>query len=197
RERRPMDRLFAAECEQLPREGGGPLRRGDDFLQVAADRLVGADLLGQELGVPQNRREHVVEVVSHAARELADGFHLLRLSKLVLEDRLRARTLTANLYFLSFTLDRRHETSQAAFDEKIAGARLERRDGGLLADRARDDDERKVEAAGPEHVQRVWRAEGRHAVVGEDDVPRAAGEGRRHRGGGVDPRRRDLVGLRE
>ena len=39
----------------------------------------------QQLAVPQNHRQQIVEVVRHAAGQPADGFHLLRLVKLLLQ----------------------------------------------------------------------------------------------------------------
>ena len=39
----------------------------------------------QQLGIAPDDRQHVVEVVRHAAGELADGLHLLRLAQLLLQ----------------------------------------------------------------------------------------------------------------
>src|SRR5690606_19485079 len=47
-------------------------------------RIVGVDLSQYEVAVPVDRRQHVVEVVGHAAGEDADRFELLRLTELLL-----------------------------------------------------------------------------------------------------------------
>jgi hypothetical protein len=58
----------------------------------------------------------------------------------------------------------------------------------FLADPAAHDDERQVhEALGPQQVERREGVEGRHVVVGDDEVPRLVLEGGLHLPGGVDP----------
>ena len=49
----------------------------------ARDRIVGRELLEQQVGVAEDRGEQVVEVVRDAAGEPADRFHLLRLPELL------------------------------------------------------------------------------------------------------------------
>ncbi len=77
-ERRRLHHLPAAEGEQLFRQVGraigGLLDLGDLFLAPVA-----GELHGQPVRVPENGRQEVVEVMGHAAGELADGLHLLAL----------------------------------------------------------------------------------------------------------------------
>ena len=47
--------------------------------------IAGLEILQHQLAVPQNDGQQVVEVVRHAAGQLSDGFHLLRLLILRLE----------------------------------------------------------------------------------------------------------------
>src|SRR6185437_13842874 len=59
-----------------------------DLLDVAAvfvRRIVGGMVGEKQRGVALDHREHVVEVMRHAAGELADRVHLLRLPQLRLE----------------------------------------------------------------------------------------------------------------
>src|SRR5216117_2992357 len=79
------EHLPAAEREQLPRELRGPKPRVPDFLGILAARVAGGRVVQQQLGRAQDGREQVVEVVGDAARELHYGFHLLRLTQLLLE----------------------------------------------------------------------------------------------------------------
>ena len=78
------ERLFAAECEELPGQRGGPLARLPDFLRrvVQGTRL---EPMEEDVAVAEHDREKVVEVVGHAAREAADRLHLLDLQELGLE----------------------------------------------------------------------------------------------------------------
>ena len=45
----------------------------------------GSSMQRQQIGRAENGRQHVVEVVRHAAGEAADGVHLLRLPQLIFE----------------------------------------------------------------------------------------------------------------
>ena len=69
--------LSAREGEQLTRELGGPIRRGDDLVEVRSivDQI-GRQMVAHELGVAADGRQHVVEVMGNATGQLADGLHL-------------------------------------------------------------------------------------------------------------------------
>ena len=77
--------LPAAEREQLPGQGCRALAGALDFEQVGAPRRIGRQLLGEQLGEPEDRRQHVVEVVRDAAREVTDRLELLCLAQLLLQ----------------------------------------------------------------------------------------------------------------
>src|SRR2546425_735978 len=77
--------LPAAEGEQLAGERRGPLRGAENLLDVVAARVFAREILPHQLRVPPDRGQHVVEVVSHPARQLPHCFHLLRLEQLHLE----------------------------------------------------------------------------------------------------------------
>ena len=70
--------VVAAEDQQLAREVGGALGGADDLGHVGGRRVIRADLLADELGVVEDHGEQVVEVVRHAAGELAERLHALR-----------------------------------------------------------------------------------------------------------------------
>src|SRR5204862_4150 len=55
-----------------------------DLRRVAAQRIVLAEILDEHLGVAEDRREQVVEVVRDAARQLPDRVHLERVPELLL-----------------------------------------------------------------------------------------------------------------
>ena len=80
-----MQHLLPAEGQQLPREPCRAIRRSPDLEQLAVYRLVPADLIENQVAVADDGREHVVEVVGDAARESADGLHLLGLPELVFQ----------------------------------------------------------------------------------------------------------------
>ena len=74
-----LQRLLARERQhalgELRAARGGFVDRLDD----RRERRVAGELVGQNLGHPDDDGEDVVEVVRHAAGELADRLHLLRL----------------------------------------------------------------------------------------------------------------------
>ncbi len=79
------ERLPAAEGEELVRERSREVRRLADFREVLEHPLPLVDLPDDQVAVPEDRGEDVVEVVRDPAREPADRVHLLRLEQLLLE----------------------------------------------------------------------------------------------------------------
>ena len=84
REHARLEHLTSAERQQLAGQAGGPLARVADLLDVSPDRIVGAELLQDQIAVAQDAGEQVVEVVGDPARQLPDGLHLLRVAQLLL-----------------------------------------------------------------------------------------------------------------
>ena len=70
--------------------------------------------------------------------------------------------------------DRLAQTAQAILEQIVGRAALEHLDGRLLADAARDDDERQVGVLLAQQFERAWRTQRRHVEVGEDQVGRRA-----------------------
>ena len=84
-----VERLLAGECQQALGQRRGALRAQHGVLDAA--RELGLAALGRRLQLPLRVLEiadddgkQVVEVVRHAAGELADGVHLLRLPQRIL-----------------------------------------------------------------------------------------------------------------
>ena len=75
-------RLLAAEGEQLPGEAGRPVRIGLDLLDVIVIAVARRMTQQHEIAVTDNGRQHIVEIVCHAACKLADRLHLGRLGHL-------------------------------------------------------------------------------------------------------------------
>ena len=79
-----LEILAMRECQQPLRQRGAALRA----LQRAVDETHGSLVVGhplaQQVEVAHHRHQQVVEIVRHAAGELADGFHFLRLAQLPL-----------------------------------------------------------------------------------------------------------------
>ncbi len=76
---------LAREPQELACELGGPVGRELDRLDLAAGPALGSELDFEHGGRPDDRREHVVEVMGDPARETADGLELLGLEQLRLE----------------------------------------------------------------------------------------------------------------
>src|SRR5215203_205266 len=95
--------------------------------------------------------------------------------------RLGPAPLAAYLGLPELPLDGAVEPGEVVLHEVVVGTSLHGRDGGILADLAAHDDEGQIhEALAPEQPQRRRRAEGRHGVVGDDEVPTCPIEGGLH-----------------
>ena len=79
-----LQRLAPAEGEQLAGQLGAAPDRRFRLAQPLRDLLVAGREPAQQLQVVGDHLQDVVEVVRHAAGELADGVHLLRLAQLLL-----------------------------------------------------------------------------------------------------------------
>jgi len=79
-------RTWPAEREQLVRQPGGALCGLINLFDIVAAVIAGGKIGEQEIGVSADRGEDVVEIVRHAARQPADGFHLLRQNDLFFQD---------------------------------------------------------------------------------------------------------------
>ena len=79
------EHLLAAEGQQLAGQRRSAFGGAGDFLGRAAQLRLGAQTFQQELRVARNHHQQIVEVMRDAARQTSDGFHLLRLAKLLFE----------------------------------------------------------------------------------------------------------------
>ena len=81
-----FEKLFAAEGEELASERGGAIGGLLNGFGFGMQRVAGSELVEQNFGVAADDHEQIVEVVSDAAGEAADGFHFLGLAELIFED---------------------------------------------------------------------------------------------------------------
>ena len=168
-------RLAARERQQLAHEARRAIGVLLDLHDVLEGRI-GRPVVGQQqVGIADDGGQHVVEIVRHAAGELADGLHLLRLREALLQRALLGRVEREDV------------------DVGLVGAVLGRRDeearGGALLALQRRVDGREIGAsfdgAGDRALQRLVVALG---DAGEDRaraVGRAQGFGHQPREGGV------------
>ena len=84
-QRHGLQHLLAAEGQELPGQRRRALAGLLHLQQIVLERVALAHAVQREPGVAQDHGEQVVEVVRHAAREAADGLHLLRRPELLLE----------------------------------------------------------------------------------------------------------------
>ncbi len=80
-----LDDLAPRECQELPREVRRALRGARDLGDVAERGIAGRGIGPRHLGVAEDRRQQVVEVVRDAASQPADAFHALREQELRFE----------------------------------------------------------------------------------------------------------------
>ncbi len=78
-----LERLPAAEGEELARQVRAALGRFLNLLGVQARRVAGLEAHRQQLGAAENRGQHVVEIVRHAPREASHRLHFLGLAELL------------------------------------------------------------------------------------------------------------------
>ena len=71
--------LFAGKGQQLPGQLGGVRGRVTDTLQVRLERTARPRFHEPQIRMAEDDSQHVVEVVRHASRQLADRFGLLGL----------------------------------------------------------------------------------------------------------------------
>ena len=76
-----LEHLPAAESQELPRQGGRAVRGGLDEPEVVSPRVAGRQVGQGELAPPDDHGQQVIEVVRDAARQPAQGFHLLGLAE--------------------------------------------------------------------------------------------------------------------
>ena len=77
--------LHAAECQQLARHGNRAVGGFLNLLEASLLKIVGAFAIDQQIAVPANHRQQIIEIVRHAAREPAHGFHLVGLAQPLFE----------------------------------------------------------------------------------------------------------------
>ena len=96
--------MTSDEISKLARQAGSAFGGLPDILEGLGDfrRQVGP--LFFEVGLHQNRGEEIVEVMGHAAGQLADGFEFLRLPDLIFKT-----------FALGDILQRAHHVSVFAF----------------------------------------------------------------------------------
>ncbi len=97
-----------------------------------------------------------------------------------------APVLGAQAAVAQLALHRGGQPLEVLLDQIVGGAGAHRLHRGLFADGAGDDDEGNIELGLLHQLQRSTRAEARHAVIREDQVPAAPRQSRRKCLGGVD-----------
>src|SRR6185437_639081 len=139
--------LLAREGEQAAGQLGGALARARDVAQQLT--LIGgqAVVLQQFLDVGQDHHQDVVEIVRHAAGQLADRLHLLRLAQLLLT---------------------RLDLGDVAADEEVLAVGLRPHAGPDQRHRAAG----AVDVAAPEIAHTVTAAGGAHLGAGRIQVLR-------------------------
>ncbi len=159
-------RLLAREGEQAPRQVGAALGGGRDIAGDPVQFLVARQPVGKMLGVAENDGQEIVEIVRHAAGELAHGLHLLGLAELVAEVRDGGALL---LERLGGAVEQGHQSAELAARMRRWNARAEIAKPeplchcGKPSDLAPDADGREDPDAG-EQQQRGHR-EDRHVLV--------------------------------
>src|SRR5271166_4800554 len=81
-----FEKLLAAEGEKLTGEGGGAIGGLLNGFGLGMQSIFGSELIEENFSVAADDHEQIVEVVSDASGETADGFHFLRLTELIFED---------------------------------------------------------------------------------------------------------------
>src|SRR5271170_290735 len=81
-----FEKLLAAESKKLAGKRSSAVGGLLNGFRLNVQRISGSELVEENLGVAADHHEQIVEVVSDAAGETADGFHFLGLAELVFED---------------------------------------------------------------------------------------------------------------
>lgn len=142
-----VDRVERVAAEQLRRRTPDQGRERRARVEVVAGRI---------------EHRHRVE------RALGDGLEA------ILDDTQRLLGLPASAPLTGFAetaFDRRGEAAEPVLADEVVGAGAHRRDGELLADLTRHQDDLGVEGGGAENGQRLGPAEAGHLPVAGDQVP--------------------------
>jgi len=78
--------LFTAEGQELAGECGGAIGGLLNGFDLGMERVGRGELVEENLGVAADDHEQIVEVVSDASGQTANGFHFLRLTELIFKD---------------------------------------------------------------------------------------------------------------
>ncbi len=68
--------LLPAECQQLPRQAGGAVGIGADLLDVVVIAVARRMAQQHQVAIPDDRGQHIVEIMRDAARQLSHRLHL-------------------------------------------------------------------------------------------------------------------------
>ena len=123
-------RLLARKRHKMPHQAGGAIGALPDLHDVLERRIGRLVRVEQKIGRQQDQIEHVVEVVRHAAGELADRVHLLLLDEPALEFALlgRLQRIDDGRFLVAFLLADRGDV-EARESLALAGQRgVDRRD---------------------------------------------------------------------
>ena len=77
--------MLATEGEELRGERGCATRGIPNFADVICHCALHAHFVQEQVAIAEDGGEEIIEVVRHAAGELAEGFHFLRARKLVMQ----------------------------------------------------------------------------------------------------------------
>ncbi len=178
-----LQHLPRAEGEQLANQVLGAGGRVADDLDFFPRRRAHRRVEQQQLAGAEHGGEDIVEVVSDTRRELADGFHPLRLQQLIFQ----AAPLALHARLREHAGHGRREALQPVLHEVVGGAGFHRGHRGVFAHAARHHDERDAGRVLFQEGERRQRVESRHDVVAQHDVPRLPLERGAHARGGIHP----------
>ena len=193
-ERLRTQRLAAREGEQLPHQSRRPVGVLLDLHDVLEGRI-GRPVIGeQEIGIADDRSQHIVEIMRDAAGKLADRLHLLALDEILLQRVLLggvegedggARALVA------FRIGRRDEQTGRTRRPCALERNVERRDLALALGRGLDRCAQGGAVAFRDQVEDRQPSLGGVCLRRGLGEPREGGVGAQHSACGVDRRDRD------
>src|SRR3990167_9472736 len=122
-----LQRLSTRESKQAPREVSATQRGVERLASEVPNLVVVVAATAEEVKIADDDGEEIVEVVRHAAREIANDLHLLSLLQL------RASVSQLGRAFLDQRLDRRRATAFA--DEVEDQRRCQQQSGDKPAQR--------------------------------------------------------------
>src|ERR1700683_4401300 len=141
-------------------------------MEISCGATLGRGFRDAKLCPPQNRSNHVVEVMGDPTRKLSDRLELFELAHSLFG----TLVLPPPRYVFELSSDGRQQARGIAFHHVVVSAKPHGFNGGFLTDGAGDENERNIQPSLTDDLERRGPAEAWHGVIRNNNVPLTGGQ---------------------